>query len=430
MSKEYTLSFYFDCRRKKGKNNFPVKLRLYHPPSTKEKLFRTGYYFTEAEYNQAVKLNTAKGEMKVSKARKEEIVEILHVLRSKGNMILNELSEFSFEAFERRYYNKSAKLDICNYYEDYIKQLEQNKKIKTAEVYGLSLLRLKTYLEHLKKKLPTEIPFDLITPSFLEGYKNYYTDLGRTNATIGIYLRPLRTIFNQAISDPNSGVKKSLYPFGKRTAKKFQIPSGYKKKKALTKEQLKILFEAKPANEYQKRAKAFWFFSYLANGMNIKDIALLTFSSVNGNELSFERAKTKTEQGTAKDEIKVVLPIFAKKVIKEYGNKKGKKDDYIFPILSKNDTPLEESNKIKNFNRYVGQHIKKLAIANDLPSDISSYWARHSFATFAINHGNASMELVQESLGHKSIKTTQNYFAGFTTDVKKKLSESLLNFDS
>jgi integrase/recombinase XerD len=429
MSREYTLSFYFDSRRKKGKNTFPIKLRLYHPPSTKEKLFRTGYYFTVAEYNQAVKLSNAKGEKKISKVRKEEITEILHVLRSKAISILMELPEFSFDAFERRYYNKSAKLDICNYYEDYIKQLEHNKKIKTAEVYGLSLLRLKTYLEYSKKKLPEEIPFDLITPSFLEGYKSHYTDLGRTNATIGIYLRPLRTIFNQAINDPNSGVKKSLYPFGKRTAKKFQIPSGYKKKKALTKEQLKILFEAKPGNEYQKRAKAFWFFSYLANGMNIKDIALLTFNSINGNELSFDRAKTKTDQGTAKDEIKVVLPPFAKKVITEYGNQKGKKGDYIFPILTKNDTPLEESNKIKNFNRFIGQHIKKLAIANDLPSDISSYWARHSFATFAINHGNASMELVQESLGHKSIKTTQNYFAGFTTDVKKKLSESLLNFD-
>lgn len=428
MSKEYTLSFYFDSRRKKGKNTFPLKLRLYHPPSTKEKLFRTGYYFTEAEYNQAVKLQLKKGEKKVSKERKGELVEILHVLRNKANTILKDLPEFSFEAFERRYYNKSSKLDVCNYYDDYIKQLETNKKVRTAEVYRLSLLRLKTYLEHKGKPI-NEISFETVTPKFLEGFKNYYSDLGRTNATIGIYLRPLRTIFNQAINDPNSGVKKSLYPFGKKTAKKFQIPSGYKKKKALTKEQLKILFEAKPENEYQKRAKAFWFFSYLANGMNLKDIALLTYDDLNGNEISFERAKTRTEQSTAKDEIKVVLPPFAMKVIKQYGIRKNKRENYIFPILSKTDTPLEQSNKIKNFNRFVGQHIKKLAIANDLPSDISSYWARHSFATFAINHGGASMELVQESLGHKNIKTTQNYFAGFTTDVKKKLSESLLNFN-
>ena len=58
----------------------------------------------------------------------------------------------------------------------------------------------------------------------------------------------------------------------------------------------------------EKRAKAFWFFSYLANGMNLKDIALLTYDDLNGNEISFERAKTRTEQSTAKDEIKVVLP--------------------------------------------------------------------------------------------------------------------------
>ena len=115
MSKEYTLSFYFDSRRKKGKNTFPLKLRLYHPPSTKEKLFRTGYYFTEAEYNQAVKLQINKGEKKASKERKGEIVEILHVLKSKANTILKDLPEFSFEAFERRYYNKSSKLDVCNY---------------------------------------------------------------------------------------------------------------------------------------------------------------------------------------------------------------------------------------------------------------------------------------------------------------------------
>ena len=40
------------------------------------------------------------------------------------------------------------------------------------------------------------------------------------------------------------------------------------------------------------------------------------------------------------------------------------------------------------------------------------------------------MEFIQESLGHKNIKTTQNYFAGFENDAKKEIAESLLNFDS
>jgi site-specific recombinase XerD len=285
------------------------------------------------------------------------------------------------------------------------------------------------FIEQKTGKAPSEIPFQSITKDLLEDYRIYYSELGRTPSTIGIYLRPLRTIFNQAINDPNTGLKMSLYPFGKETANKFQIPSGFKKKRALSKEQLRILFSAEPKNEHQRKAKAFWFFSYLANGMNLKDIAMLTCDCLNGNELSFQRAKTKKTQSNSRDEIKVILPEFALDVIRSYGNPKGKKGEFIFPILSKNDSPLEQSNKIKNFNRFVGQHIKKLAESNGLPGEISSYWARHSFATFAINHAGASMELVQESLGHKSLKTTQNYFAGFTTEIKKQLSESLLNFD-
>jgi len=63
-----------------------------------------------------------------------------------------------------------------------------------------------------------------------------------------------------------------------------------------------------------------------------------------------------------------------------------------------------------------------------LPEDISSYYARHTFATLSIQ-GGASMEFVQESLGHQNISTTQNYFSGFEDETKKQIVESLLNFD-
>ena len=77
----------------------------------------------------------------------------------------------------------------------------------------------------------------------------------------------------------------------------------------------------------------------------------------------------------------------------------------------------------------MNQQLKIIAKNIELPEDLTTYWARHTFTTQAIRKG-ASMELLQESLGHTNIKTTQNYFAGFTTDVKKRLSESLLNFDN
>ena len=111
MSKEVEVTFYLDKRRNKSKGYFPLKLRLYHPATIKEKLFRTGYDLTEGEFNQAVKLKpSAQGEKKILKNRKVEIEEIIHNLKVKAIGILKELNEFSFDSFEKRYYNKSARL--------------------------------------------------------------------------------------------------------------------------------------------------------------------------------------------------------------------------------------------------------------------------------------------------------------------------------
>jgi site-specific recombinase XerD len=63
----------------------------------------------------------------------------------------------------------------------------------------------------------------------------------------------------------------------------------------------------------------------------------------------------------------------------------------------------------------------------ELPK-VSTYWARHSFATNAIRSG-ATMEFIQESLGHKDLATTQNYFAGFDSDTKKQFAKTIMNFD-
>ena len=111
---------------------------------------------------------------------------------------------------------------------------------------------------------------------------------GKSNATVGIYLRSLRAIFNQAVEE--NEIEKEYYPFGKR---KYQIPATKNTKKALTKEQLSVLFNSKPKLPQQKKAKDFWFFSYACNGMNMKDIALLKYKDIQDGKIEFYRAKTK-----------------------------------------------------------------------------------------------------------------------------------------
>ena len=72
---------------------------------------------------------------------------------------------------------------------------------------------------------------------------------------------------------------------------------------------------------------------------------------------------------------------------------------------------------------------KSSKIAKDagVTESISTYWARHSYSTMAIRNG-ASMEYLQESLGHQDMKTTLNYFSGFEDKVKREVANKLMDF--
>lgn len=88
---------------------------------------------------------------------------------------------------------------------------------------------------------------------------------------------------------------------------------------------------------------------------------------------------------------------------------------------------MDEAEKLRvnqNFIRFVNQHIQKLTKYLELDADISTFYSRKSFATAAIHNG-ARMELIQESLGHRSLNTTQNYWASFEDNVKQKIADKV-----
>ena len=80
-----------------------------------------------------------------------------------------------------------------------------------------------------------------------------------------------------------------------------------------------------------------------------------------------------------------------------------------------------------NFISFINDHFDKYAKGLGFKDRITTYWARHTFSTIAINKG-MSIEFVGEALGHTDIKTTMNYFKGFEKDSKKKITDLLLDF--
>ena len=242
--------------------------------------------------------------------------------------------------------------------------------------------------------------------------------------TVGIYLRPLRCIFNLAIQEGD--IPAEIYPFGKR---KYRIPAGRNVKKALSMKDLKALYTFKvPKGSYQEKARDFWFFSYQCNGMNIRDIAELKYKNIQKDILSFTRSKTKNTTRTNVKPIIVPLTTLVKQTIKKYGNKPASNEAYVFPIFSDSINAHEKLRRTQNFTKFINQHIKKLAEDAGVTTEISTYWARHSFTSTAMRNG-ASLELLQESLGHEDMKTTMNYWSGFEDSVKRDISNKLMDFN-
>ena len=75
-------------------------------------------------------------------------------------------------------------------------------------------------------------------------------------------------------------------------------------------------------------------------------------------------------------------------------------------------------------NRYLLDIVKEL----EIDKKVTTYYARHSFATILKKSG-ANIELIRESLGHSSSKTTSIYLDSFDDDVKKGISNILIDFN-
>jgi integrase len=247
-------------------------------------------------------------------------------------------------------------------------------------------------------------------------------DNGNSITTIGIYLRSLRTLFNNAIAD--GLLTKEYYPFGK---KRYEIPTGNNIKKALSLKDIGAIFHYKAkAGSMADRAKDYWIFMYLCNGINVKDMSLLKYENIKGDIIEFIRAKTARTKRKV-EPIRVNLTDELKAIISKWGNKKADGNTFIFPILENGLTPERERQLIQQMTHVINSYMKDIAGTLEIDKDVTTYFARHSFAT-VLQRSGASVSFISEALGHSSPKTTQSYLAGFEDESKKETLKALTAF--
>lgn len=290
-------------------------------------------------------------------------------------------------------------------FENQIKQLNEAKR----RGYALSYQQVYNSLLEFNKHL--DIYFSDIDISWLKRYEQHLRSKGLSDNTIGIRFRTLRAIYNIAIE--NNIVKTDYYPFKAYKVSKFNKETP---KRAITKSDVEALFNYNTEHPYKILAIDLFLFTYLMGGINFVDIAYLTNKNIIDNRLIYTRRKT----GKL---IKLPLQEKAIELINKY---KHPDNPYLFPILSKfHNTDQQKANRVHKVITKVNKHLKAIGTELNLPIDITTYVARHTYAT-VLKRSGVNTSIISESLGHSSEKITQIYLDSFENSQIDEAMKNLL----
>lgn len=352
---------------------------------------------------------------KLKDPKLKEIRLSLDAIRIKAEKVIDELDPFTFESFENRFFGKDAPVQapvnttLEHLFDQYIAELKSNAQIGTAMSYQTTINSLLLF--------KPDIHVADINATFLKAYHNKMKSDGKSDATIGIYMRQLRKIMNLAIKDKIISAEDSPFPG-------YNIPSSVNVKQALNSSDLRKLLSYSSEDKWKQFAIDFWTFSYLCNGMNFADIAHLKKSDIQDNFLSFERQKTlRTKKN--KIIIKVALLPSALEIIKKYEDT-DQNNPYLFKILSAELTPVKMKYRIQQFIHMVNKYMKLIRIELNINKPCNTYAARHSYATLLKNKG-VPTSYIKEALGHSSLITTESYLDSFPDEDKLKYANLLTN---
>jgi len=300
----------------------------------------------------------------------------------------------------------------------HIEHLTKTGQVGTCQTYRDAKKSIQTFCHNRK------INFQDITPDFLQKYENWMLSRERSETSIGIYLRCLRHLYNKAIKAGNAA--REDYPFGRDS---YRIPQPRNIKKALPLSDIAKIFRYEPEPDSPEHFyRDLWIFSYLCSGMNMKDICLLKYSHIHGEYIHLRRAKTELTNRNSRP-VDIYLTGEARAIIDRWGCKPVYPGNYIFPILTSGLKPDQVQKKVKQLTKTVNKYMKRIAKQIGINENISTYTARHSFAT-VLKRSGASVEFISEQLGHTSVETTAAYLDSFEDEAKKEMAKKLTKFDN
>lgn len=333
------------------------------------------------------------------------IAEKVKVYTDKVIEFKSQEKEFTATSLMEKVNKPVKRKTVQEVFNQYIQELESANRLRYTDMYKCTMHSLIKFNKHL------DIPFSDMDTIWLKRYEVWLQSQGLAINTLGTRFRHLRVIYNFAIEEKI--VKSEYYPFNSFKVSKLSQTTA---KRSIQKGEILSVLNYQGQTPLECLAIDLFTFSYLAAGINFGDIARLTKDNILENRLIYIRKKTQKQ-------IKVSLQEQAIKLIQKYSMPDN---PYLFPILSNfHKTEQQKVNRIHKIIAKVNKSLKEIGERLNIPIDLTTYVARHSFAT-VLKRSGVNTSLICEALGHSSERVTQIYLDSFGNDQMEDAMKNLL----
>ncbi|GAA4459589.1 site-specific integrase [Nemorincola caseinilytica] len=377
--------FILDKRRIRQNNTYPLKVRVYEGTKSTERSLSIAIKESEWDDDAQVVLKTCKNHKLYNSKLAQERVEL-------DKQVL-----FGIEATQTR--KPKPKHSIIDYGSRLSVEYERTGKSGNSIVYNTAVEML---LRYTKQK---NLTFEDIDYSFLVAFQNDLLTRGVGVNTISIYLRTIRAIFNKAINEELT----DNYPF-----KKFRIKQQPTPSRSLTVEELRKIAHYKCSGVVEFNRDLF-LLSFCLIGINFADLLTLTTGNIVNGRVTFARKKTHK-----------VYSILLHSQAETLFAKWDKGTHYLLPVLSPTYKGVTLIHKTQLAISLCNHYLKKIAKDLEINKQVSTYYARYSWANIARSLGY-SKDLIAEALGHEyGNKVTGIYLDNYENAVLDKANEQVI----
>lgn len=391
--------------RRLNNGSYPLVFQVIH--ERRKKLMYTGFRIKEESFDELEEkiidgVDSTFTTADVARMNRE-LRKIKNRIRAQIRHLERSTESFTVEDVLVQYIHKNVRQQfyLLRYIDTQIDRKKTLKKEGTAAAYRSTRLSLAKFLNG------SDIRMSAIDLRFIRQYEDFLYNSGVTGNTVSYYLRNLRTLYNQAVTD-------GYHPHGEYPFAKAQTRPAKTVKRALTRKDLQALanlgLEEMPELKF---ARDLYLFSFYAQGMAFVDIVLLKKSDIYNGVLTYSRHKSKQ-----------LIRIAVTPQMQELMDKYETEGEYVFPIIS--EKSLSEYKQYRLYLGRINRYLKKIAVMIDIAVPLTTYTARHTWATLARDYG-APVSVISAGLGHTSEEMTRIYLKEFDVSQLDKVNSMVTN---